>query len=204
MFNDDVHNLMRGLFHYNEFYKKGFSKSPTTHYFRPFYNYFYWVGFLVLSDRQSHMAGPICLNGRLVQAEFADLWRQFEHRYRDKCHFGFSFVSRFRAFTKIYPFSLTHEDTPQLALMDEKLDSMLGEMEAYAKNTVLIIMGDHGQRLSDIKKTHSGRIEERMPHFSVRMPREFQKHYPKDYANLVRNQWTLTRFQVFFGNSQQF
>lgn len=46
MFNDDPMSVNLGLFHYpEEKFLRGFTTPPTTHYYRPFYNYFYEVGF---------------------------------------------------------------------------------------------------------------------------------------------------------------
>jgi hypothetical protein len=69
-------------------------------------------------------------------------------------------------------------------------------------NTVMIIMGwffcvwklilryflgDHGQRMSEIQHTYSGRIEERMPLFGVYFPEKFRQAYPDKVLNFMTN-----------------
>lgn len=157
-----------------------------------------------LQELQSQSYDPkFCDNDRWLQEEFVDLWRQFALRYRDKCHFGFTFIARSAKSEKIS--SLTHDTQYLLELADEKVYSMLEDMvlNDALNDTVLVLMGDHGQRMTAIQYTYrffflrlkssSGRIEERMPFFSVRMPDWFRKEFPEEFVNLERNQWKFTR-----------
>lgn len=105
--------------------------------------------------------------------------------------------------------SLTHDLTYYLELIDDRLHAMLEDLlvKNALNNTVLILMGDHGQRIDHIQYSYrcclgicfqyfSGRIEERMPFFAIRMPSWFAKKYPEEYANLERNQFAFTRCVV--------
>jgi len=56
------------------------------------------------------------------------------------------------------------------------------------KNTMLLIMGDHGNRFDPIRNTVIGRIEERMPYLSVILPKALE-HF-RD--NLKANAEVLT------------
>uniref|UniRef100_A0A912MTU6 DUF229 domain containing protein n=1 Tax=Haemonchus contortus TaxID=6289 RepID=A0A912MTU6_HAECO len=173
MFNDDIADLSRGLFHYpgNEF-KPGFTSQPADHYYRAYYIAIYkkWVY-------------TVCKDGDQIQKEFVDLWRRFAHRYKNICHFGFTFIS-----------SLTHEAGLTLETLDEYLRSSLENLQISGTldNTVSIIMGDHGNRIGAVKYSYTGTIEERMPLMAIKLPTDFEKFYPNEYANFLENKWKLT------------
>ncbi|KIH57304.1 hypothetical protein ANCDUO_12508 [Ancylostoma duodenale] len=83
MFNDDISMSAYGLFHYpRQEFLPGFTSSPADHFYRTYYLAVYknW--------RYSQ-----CKDGGQVQRQFVDLWRRFANKYRDICHFGFSFVT---------------------------------------------------------------------------------------------------------------
>uniref|UniRef100_A0A7E4VN39 Sulfatase domain-containing protein n=1 Tax=Panagrellus redivivus TaxID=6233 RepID=A0A7E4VN39_PANRE len=89
---------------------------------------------------------------------------------------------------------LTHGSASNLELYDIPVSDALQRMKTAGvlENTVLVIMGDHGQRISPIQKSHIGRIEERMSMMGIYMPKKFRDEYPEKYANLVRNRHRLT------------
>lgn len=75
-------------------------------------------------------------------------------------------------------------------MVDEDLARLLTRLHVSGAldNTVLILMGDHGNRFDAIRKTVIGRVEERMPFFSVTLPKKL--HYLK--TNLDANSNVLT------------
>lgn len=62
----------------------------------------------------------------------------------------------------------------------------------YLNKTLLILMGDHGARYSQIRSTWSGKLEERLPYFSFLFPKWFEQKYPAAIANLRTNTKRLT------------
>lgn len=59
-------------------------------------------------------------------------------------------------------------------------------------NTVLFVMGDHGNRIGYVMYTYVGRIEERMTYFSVYFPEWFRRKYPEAMRRLEINKHRLT------------
>ncbi|KAI6237605.1 hypothetical protein M3Y95_00283000 [Aphelenchoides besseyi] len=164
MWNDDIMHPILGLYNYGPI--KGFKVPPADYFFRPFYMYLY----------KKNVTDKICVNGDLGQFRFLRNWENtlidfcFATKYARTCHFGFSFLT-----------ALTHDDANYLELLDEQIYNSLLRLQykGVFENTVMILMGDHGQRMSPIQKTYSGRIEERMPFFSIYFPRKFHENYPE-------------------------
>ncbi|CAI2354498.1 unnamed protein product [Caenorhabditis sp. 36 PRJEB53466] len=173
LFNEDISGKTLGLFNYppNEF-QAGFTEDPADHYYRAYY--------LAVYENWKYEA---CKNGEQIQAEFISIWRRFAHRYKDICHFGFTFVT-----------TLTHEAGFLLEVLDEKVSAHLSQLhlQGALDNTVSVIMGDHGNRIGAIQRRYHGRIEERMPLMAIRLPTGFAELYPEEYNNFLDNKYKLT------------
>lgn len=78
--------------------------------------------------------------------------------------------------------------------MDEDLYTFLKEFRelGYLNNTLLIILGDHGWRYGTFRETIQGKLEERLPLFTMTFPTWFEKKYPKLAKNLEANTKRLT------------
>ncbi|KAK5970945.1 hypothetical protein GCK32_000969 [Trichostrongylus colubriformis] len=173
MLNDDIGVKERGMFHYPDHeFQQGFTSQPTDHYYRAYYIAVYknWVY-------------SICKDGDQMQREFIDLWRRFANKYKDICHFGFTFIT-----------TLTHEAGLIIETVDEQVRSSLENLHVSGAldNSVSIIMGDHGNRIGFVRYSYTGTIEERMPLMAIRLPTDFRMKYPKEYANFLENKWKLT------------
>ena len=70
--------------------------------------------------------------------------------------------------------------------------------KGYLNNTLLIVMGDHGLRYGQLRESIQGKLEERLPLFSMTFPPWFKSRYPKLAANLKTNTKRLTSwFDVY-------
>uniref|UniRef100_A0A1I7X7D0 Sulfatase domain-containing protein n=1 Tax=Heterorhabditis bacteriophora TaxID=37862 RepID=A0A1I7X7D0_HETBA len=176
MLNEDISRKELGLFHYplNEFLP-GFTEPPADHFYRAYY--------LAVYKNWSYGS---CRDGRQIQRQFVDLWRRFAVRYKDICHFGFTFVT-----------TLSHEVGFLLELLDEHISSSLENLLTVGAldNTVSVVMGDHGNRIGLAQYSYTGRIEERMPLMAIRFPPWFRSKYREEYNNFRENRWKLTRYR---------
>ncbi|VDO98919.1 unnamed protein product [Soboliphyme baturini] len=57
---------------------------------------------------------------------------------------------------------------------------------------MLIFMSDHGHRFAELRATEQGKLEERLPFFSIYLPPWFGKRYPEAMRNLRLNARRLT------------
>ncbi|KAF1751284.1 hypothetical protein GCK72_017838 [Caenorhabditis remanei] len=181
MFNDDVMHTSRGLFHYPpDNFLDGFGESPARFYYRPYYNHLY---------SQLSNWWRKCLDGELLAEVFIDSWFRFERIFSKIPHFGFTFIS-----------SLTHDDPNNLEMLDHTLFHRLDYLNRTGslENTILIILGDHGNRVHPLNRyTFAGKIEERAPYLSILVPPRFRKLFPEKYRNLRENsQRFVSNFHV--------
>ncbi|KAI1703850.1 sulfatase domain-containing protein [Ditylenchus destructor] len=193
MWNDDIATSGFGLFHYKAF--KGFTQPPTDYYYRPYYEYIY----------QNLDAHSGCVNGQFVAPRYIDIWERFVTNHINSTHFAFNFLT-----------GLTHSSANNIELYDNSLSESLERLKTRGafENSVVLIMGDHGQRIvslaylgivrnhiefqSSIQKTHSGRVEERMPMMGIYLPERFKTDHPAEYGNLLLNKNRLTsNFDIY-------
>ncbi|VDK82730.1 unnamed protein product [Cylicostephanus goldi] len=74
---------MFGLFHYPpKDFLPGFTSPPADHFYRAYYLAVY-----------KNWLYTQCKDGNQVQRRYVDLWRRFSNKYKDECHFGFTFMS---------------------------------------------------------------------------------------------------------------
>ncbi len=155
--NEDWRNSMFN----NE--KFGFRRSPTDFYLRPFW----------LAAYDSLSSAPTKLNSNPKPCFYNKLYH----------HFLFDWL---RTFQKIYNEDLSqntfgivksnemsHDHLERLYWIDNDLKALLKDLltEAFLNNTLLVIMGDHGHRFHSIRHTFTGKIEEKLPFFSMMVPK---------------------------------
>ncbi|KAI6236761.1 hypothetical protein M3Y95_00192500 [Aphelenchoides besseyi] len=156
---------------------KGFSKKPVDHYFRPFWLKIYGSfvrrrsKFLCYNDDPMHM----------LQVRY---FEQLIQNYDDK-----------RPFFALNWFTeLAHDWLSQVSSADEDFENLLRKNVKHLKNTFFFMFSDHGHRFDAIRQTMIGRIEERMPFFSMHVPEELVEKIPELQKTLKWNSKQLTSF----------
>lgn len=91
--------------------------------------------------------------------------RQFMKKYED--------VPRFLL---MHQSLLSHDDINLVGVEDEDLSAHLSHMndEGLFDDSVVIVMADHGHRFAKLRDTHQGQLEERMPFFSISLPKQLR------------------------------
>ncbi|CAF2754822.1 unnamed protein product [Rotaria sp. Silwood2] len=152
---------------------KGFHEPPVDHYGRPFY----------LVAESMRTSKPYCF-GSITRFQAMLNWiRDLFEMYPSQPKFSFVFHSQY-----------SHDSNNALPYADDELLEFLKLMHkrGYFDNTMLILMTDHGARFSSLRKTYQGKLEERLPFMSIRMPKKFQDKYPHLMYNLRLNSHRLT------------
>jgi hypothetical protein len=152
---------------------KGFREQPVDHYGRPFY----------LVAESMRTSKPYCF-GSITRLQSMLNWiRDLFDMYPSQPKFSFIFHSQY-----------SHDSNNRLPYGDDELVEFLKLMykNGYFDNTMFILMSDHGARFSSIRKTYQGKLEERLPFISIRMPNKFQEKYPNLMSNLRLNSHRLT------------
>lgn len=72
---------------------------------------------------------------------------------------------------------LSHDDINKVQHADSDLKNLIEGLnnDGLLKNTVFILMADHGHRFSALRSTQQGQLEERLPFFSIYLPPEFRQ-----------------------------
>jgi len=152
---------------------KGFRDQPVDHYGRPFY----------LVAESMRTSKPFCF-GSITRLQSMLNWiRDFFDMYPIQPKFSFVFHSQY-----------SHDTNDRLPYGDDELLEFLKLMHkrGYFDNTIFLLMTDHGARFSTLRKTYQGKLEERLPFISIRMPTKFQEQYPELMKNLRINSHRLT------------
>jgi hypothetical protein len=151
----------------------GFHEPPVDHYGRPFY----------LVAESMRTSKPYCF-GSITRLQSMLHWtRDLFDMYPSQPKFSFIFHSQY-----------SHDSNNRLPYGDDELLEFLQLMNqrGYLDNTMFILMSDHGNRFSSLRKTYQGKLEERLPFLSIRMPKKFQEKYPQFMSNLRFNSHRLT------------
>ena len=94
----------------------------------------------------------------------------------------------------LFLLDISHSDFNSVQYVDEDLLNFMKEFEkkSYLNNTLFIVMGDHGWRYGEFRQTVQGKLEERLPLFTMILPKWFKQKYPKLDKNLKTNTERLT------------
>ncbi|KAL1132405.1 hypothetical protein AAG570_010360 [Ranatra chinensis] len=160
-----------GIFTYR---LKGFDEVPTDHYMRPF--------FVDSEPNYSHYS-KYCIGSLPRHKIMLDYARNMYVVYKDVPKFIFGFHGE-----------LSHDSYNLIGAADKDLLDWLKwfKIEGHLNNTVLILMSDHGHRFAAIRNTQQGKLEERLPWFTLIFPPWFKQAYPEAVTNLRLNSRRLT------------
>ncbi|XP_076326451.1 uncharacterized protein LOC143233746 [Tachypleus tridentatus] len=154
----------------------GFQRPPTDHYFRPFWLALEGSSLYRLSSNMCFGAEP----KHMLQIRYL---KDFITKYRDVPHFAFSFLVE-----------ISHEYLSQVGAADEDILRLLQDLYGggLLNRTVFLFMSDHGHRFDAMRETLVGRIEERLPFFSVVLPEALKQEQPHILHYLNENLKRLT------------
>lgn len=160
-----------GIFTYR---LKGFNEQPTDHYMRSFF---------LEASKVSHEHKKYCLGHTPHHVIMLNWLHQFFEVYPDVPKFAFGFHGE-----------ISHDDYNLVGAADDDIVDFLKDLHHsnILNNTLLILMSDHGHRFAEIRKTQQGKLEERLPFFSLVLPPWFSTEYPEHYHNLQTNVARLT------------
>ncbi|XP_064638987.1 uncharacterized protein LOC135494701 [Lineus longissimus] len=144
----------------------GFKEQPTDHYLRHFYQ--------VLEKERIRR----CLGSEFKHKVLMNYLKDFESMYKNRRSFSFGFHNE-----------LSHDSNKPLNIVDDELKEWLEALYngGSLNNTMFLLLSDHGARYQYLRETVQGKMEERNPFFSIRMPPWFQTKYPAAYKNLLTN-----------------
>lgn len=153
---------------------KGFDSQPTDHYMRTFYT---------MAEREYNRHAAYCLGSEPHHVVHFNYVEKFFEAYPSLPKFAFQFHSR-----------LSHDDINLIEVADLDMVAHLQRLKSagHLNNTIVIVFSDHGHRFASLRETQEGKLEERLPFFSVVMPEWFRKSYPLAMENLRTNAERLT------------
>ncbi|XP_063931698.1 uncharacterized protein LOC135143718 isoform X3 [Zophobas morio] len=161
-----------GTFNYN---RKGFGSPPTDFYFRP-----YMIAAENLpSIRRFGMhtcSGPETSGERIM-----NLAKDFAFSFEKNPKFGLFWMNTF-----------SHDNVNLPSSMDEKVEAFLEDIYDHLDNVVLVFFSDHGFRFGDIRYTHTGWVEERLPFIYVHLPKTLKQLRPTEVGHFLTNTRRLT------------
>ncbi|RWS19438.1 uncharacterized protein B4U80_08316, partial [Leptotrombidium deliense] len=153
---------------------KGFvKKKPTDWYPRPFWLHIY-------GERYSKIPN-YCYNSEPKIELFFKQINQIMETTKKNPLFLYSFF-----------IEVTHQDFNKAQLVDYHVAKFIKEKRNQLKDSIFILMGDHGNRYGSFLETPIGRIEERMPLFAMHLPDSFlvDKPHFRKYFDINSNRLT--------------
>lgn len=147
----------------------GFSQQPSDHYGRPFW----WA--IPSTEDSTH---ENCINAQAQHNLQLEYLKSFLDAYPDHPKFGFTFLG-----------SICHQTLNTLSIASRDIHKFLRTLARgnYLRNTMLVVMGDHGARFEGIRGTLQGKLEERLPFLSIVLPKWFKEKYPNFVHHMEQN-----------------
>ncbi|MFH4978249.1 hypothetical protein AB6A40_004958 [Gnathostoma spinigerum] len=135
---------------------KGFREQPTDHYTRTFFQ---------LAEKK--LSNMNCFGSEPLHKEWFRYTREFMFRYNESIP---KFLLAFHSL-------LSHDDINLIQVADDDTADnlkLLYDRGAF-ENSIVIVMADHGHRFAKFRATHQGQLEERLPFFSIALPKKFRE-----------------------------
>lgn len=172
----------------------GFNQSPTDHYLRPFYvainemrKYQSSINEALLFFESKNIklgqTSTLCYSDQPKHVIQIEYFKRFLKSYRNNLKFGMSWLNE-----------ISHDYVNFIKLGDQDFLNFLTFLkdDGHLKKSVLFFISDHGSRVDKIRNTPIGRLEERLPFFSVVLPDILKQKYPHIHNNLLANVDRLT------------
>ncbi|KAI6218669.1 hypothetical protein M3Y99_01695400 [Aphelenchoides fujianensis] len=156
---------------------KGFAKKPVDHHFRPF-----WME--VYKSFVYRRSKYLCYNDQPMHSVQLRYFQELVQKYDGKRLF----------FALNWLTELAHDWLSQVSSADEDFERFLLDGEEHLKDAFFFMFSDHGHRFDPIRQTLVGRLEERMPFFSVHVPRRLVAEVPELKQTLEWNSKQLASF----------
>ncbi|XP_026483892.2 uncharacterized protein LOC113391951 isoform X1 [Vanessa tameamea] len=154
----------------------GFQHQPADHYLRAFYLEESHSGKKWMSNKIKYCVGDtpqykVMLN---ITDQFLRL---------DGKRYCFTFIA-----------DITHDDFNMISTADDDTaDFLINFLKSgMGKDTLLMVMGDHGPRYAKVRDTLQGKLEERLPLMAIRLPDSLRIRHSKIQENLENNAEVLT------------
>ena len=173
---------------------KGFRIQPADHYLRPMFLamrkvspllYYHDQVMMYLESKRVKLesTSALCYGSRPKHQVLIDYYKKFLKSYQGLRKFSFSWLTE-----------ISHEYESFLELADEDIMQFFKwiKEENLHKNAVLFFMSDHGIRYDPLVNTGVGRLEYRMPLFSMVLPDHIKIRYPWIHQNVMENTKRLT------------
>ncbi|KAK0413603.1 hypothetical protein QR680_006898 [Steinernema hermaphroditum] len=159
---------------------KGFKEQPSDHYVRTFFQ-----------EAERRHGNLNCIGSEPMHNVWMKYGNEFIERYSDVPRFELLFHGR-----------LSHDHVNLVSVMDDDFAANLKKLHTSGafKNTLVVIMADHGHRFAELRNTHQGQLEERLPFFGIYLPEEFRESEKGKtaYENLKNNAHRLsTPFDIY-------
>lgn len=150
---------------------KGFRKKPVDHYFRPFWLNVYWS----YVHRRSK---NLCYGNHRMHNLQLNYLSQFISKYKGEPvlnHVLELLLADQPRFAVSWFTELGHDWLNQVRYGDADFADFLQKHVTDLEDSFLIVMSDHGHRFDSIRKTSVGRMEERLPFFSLAIPKKLRE-----------------------------
>ncbi|CAD5232252.1 unnamed protein product [Bursaphelenchus xylophilus] len=156
---------------------KGFTTPPVDHYFRPFWRQVY-------DSMVYRRSTYLCYN--------TEPMHRVQLRYLKEFLQGYS--GKKPTFALNWLTELAHDRLSQVSSADPDLAAFFDSTVDQQKDSFLFVFSDHGHRFDPIRQTMIGRLEERMPFFTVHIPESLKKKVPGLQRIIDWNSKQLTSF----------